>query len=142
MTFLPCSVVWRTNISIRHTRRISPGLTTSPRSRIQQKQDKLDIALVEEIRADHIADIWMAVPDIVEWSRISRFRFVLPDQVLEDADIHLKRFLALLGKTKVTVDLLKNKRVVAVDADGDKLKCGPFISVSAQNWTTTRNRLS
>jgi hypothetical protein len=84
----------------------------------------------------------MAVPDIVEWSRISRFRFVLPDQVLEDADIHLKRFLALLGKTKVTVDLLKNKRVVAVDADGDKLKCGPFISVSAQNWTTTRNRLS
>jgi uncharacterized protein (TIGR04141 family) len=31
------------------------------------KQDELDIALVEEIRADHIADIWMAVPDIVEW---------------------------------------------------------------------------
>jgi uncharacterized protein (TIGR04141 family) len=103
-------------------KRISPGLTTSPRSRIQRKQDELDIALVEEIRADHIADIWMAVPDIVEWSRISRFRFVSPGQVLEDADIHLKRFLALLGKTKVTVDLLKNKRVVAVDADGDKLK--------------------
>lgn len=86
------------------------------------RQDALDIALVEEINAGHTGAVWMAVPDIVEWARISRFRFVSPGQVWEDADIHLKRFLELLGKTKLTVDLLKNKKVVAVDADGDKLK--------------------
>ena len=89
------------------------------------KEDELDKALVEEINAGHTADIWMAVPDIVEWSKISRFRFVSPGQVWEDADIHLKRFLELLGKTKLTVDLLRNKKVVAVDADGDKLKIWP-----------------
>lgn len=86
------------------------------------KQDALDKTLVEEINAGQTGGVWMAVPDIVEWVRISRFRFVSPGQVWEDADIHLKRFLELLGKTKVTVDLLKNKRVVAVDEQGDKLK--------------------
>jgi uncharacterized protein (TIGR04141 family) len=75
-------------------------------------------------------------------ARISRFRFVSPGQVLEDADIQLKRFLALLGKTKVTVDLLKNKRVAAVDADGDKLKVWTVYKCLCAELDHNKNRLS
>jgi uncharacterized protein (TIGR04141 family) len=67
----------------------------------------------------------MAVPEIVDWVRISRIRFVSPGQVWEDPDIHLKRFLEAIGKIPLTVDTLKKKRVVAVDEHGDKLKDWP-----------------
>jgi uncharacterized protein (TIGR04141 family) len=84
-------------------------------------EDELDESLVKEMAAGHVAGIWMAVPYIVDWVKISRFRFVSPGQIWEDPDIHLKRFLEAMGDTPLTVELLKKKKVVAVDEHGDKL---------------------
>jgi uncharacterized protein (TIGR04141 family) len=84
-------------------------------------QNELDQALVKEMAAGHVAGIWMAVPYIVDWVRISRFRFVSPGQIWEDPDIHLKRFLEAIGNIPLTVELLKKKKVMAVDEQGDKL---------------------
>lgn len=84
-------------------------------------QDELDEALVREIIAGHLGSIWMAVPEIVHWTRISRFRFISPGEKWEYPDIHLDNFLKAMGQTPVTVDLLKRKQVVTVDENGEKL---------------------
>jgi uncharacterized protein (TIGR04141 family) len=86
-----------------------------------RRQDELDEALVKEIAAGHVAGIWMAVPYIVDWVKISRFRFVSPGQIWEDPDIHLKRFLEAMGNKPLTIELLKTKKVMAIDEQGDKL---------------------
>jgi len=90
-----------------------------------QRQDELDEALVSEMAAGRLAGIWMAVPHIVDWVKISRFRFVSPGQIWEDPDIHLKGFLEAIDATPLTVELLKKKKVVAVDEQGDKLSEWP-----------------
>src|SRR5258708_14513664 len=88
-------------------------------------QNGLDEALVAEIAAGQLGGIWMAVPEIVQWTRISRFRFVSPGQNLEYPDIHLSNFLKAIGTTPLTVTLLKGKKVVAVDENGENLHQWP-----------------
>jgi uncharacterized protein (TIGR04141 family) len=84
-------------------------------------QDELDGELVKEITAGHTGSIWLAVPEIVDWPRISRFRFVSPGSKLEYPDIHLDNFIKAIGTMPVTVDLLKQKQVQTVDENGEKL---------------------
>jgi uncharacterized protein (TIGR04141 family) len=81
----------------------------------------LDEELVKEIAVGQTASIWLAVPEIVQWVRISRFRFISPGSTLEYPDIHLDNFVKAVGTVPVTVELLKKKQVVTIDENGDKL---------------------
>jgi uncharacterized protein (TIGR04141 family) len=85
-------------------------------------EDELNEAIVKEMATGHIAGIWMAAPYIVNWVKISRFRFVSPGQIWSDPDVHLERFLEAMGKTPLTVELIKKKKVVALDEQGDPLE--------------------
>ena len=91
-------------------------------------QNELNEELVKEIAAGHTDSIWLAVPEIVQWVKISRFRFISPGSRLEYPDIHLDNFITAIGATPMTINLLKGKQVIAIDDSGNKLHQWPVYN--------------
>ena len=89
-------------------------------------RETLDERLLESIQQSQFETCWLAVPEIVDWDRIQRFRYGRGRRNPTHHDIDLKTCLdELIGTTKrllspVDVDrkLLSNRKVVALDADG------------------------
>ncbi|HET9283719.1 MAG TPA: TIGR04141 family sporadically distributed protein [Candidatus Angelobacter sp.] len=88
-------------------------------------QAELDETLAKEIASGQTSSVWLAVPEIVNWVKISRFRFIAAGPKLEYPDIHLENFIKAIGSTPVTVDLLKRKHVITIDENGEKLDQWP-----------------
>jgi uncharacterized protein (TIGR04141 family) len=61
--------------------------------------------------------LWLAIPDVVDYTGIHRFRFT--GDTDNHNDLHLPGFIASLNKgDEITVDLLKRRCAIAVDDDG------------------------
>jgi uncharacterized protein (TIGR04141 family) len=77
----------------------------------------LDDALVARLGQTDPGKLWMAVPQLVEWSDIGGFRYRARDEDLVD-DLHLGDFLTAQGSdAALSLDFLKKRRVFAVRAD-------------------------
>ena len=87
----------------------------------EKLQNELDEQLVREIMKEDRRDVWMAVPDLIDWARVSKFRFVTQGYTYETVDIHLDYFLDFVEDTEITPALLKRKRVECLDPDGRAL---------------------
>jgi uncharacterized protein (TIGR04141 family) len=83
---------------------------------------KLDAKLIEKMAeakaaGGHATGLWLAIPDVVDYAGIHRFRFTGSSD--SHNDLHLPGFIRALGSDDViTVDLLKKKYAYAVDDDG------------------------
>lgn len=83
---------------------------------------KLDFDLIKGIRAGTIQNIWMAVPELINWENISEFRYSNTYRALSHDDISLQDFLGTLSREEIanlSIDILKNKLVFAIRADND-----------------------
>ncbi len=86
----------------------------------------LDELLLSKIRIARTNDgsaegCWMAIPDIIDWNRVCRFRFVGKSAPTHN-DIHLPGLVDSIkdfAYDDVSVDLLKKRMVQAVDDSGD-----------------------
>jgi uncharacterized protein (TIGR04141 family) len=68
----------------------------------------------------HSPDLWLAIPDVVDYAGIHRFRFT--GSSVSHNDLHMPGFIRALSEDdKLTVDLLKRKLAFAVDDDGKKV---------------------
>lgn len=74
----------------------------------------------------HSPGCWMAIPDIIDWNRVCRFRFGGRSNSPTHNDIHLPGFMGSLGADDdISVDLLKRRIVSAVDDNGDTVEKWP-----------------
>lgn len=81
-------------------------------------KEKLNNELVEHINAYDFSNVWMAIPEIIEWEKISDFRFRKSKEGYDD--IELEEYVNLFPNKKVTsVDTLKNGKVFAISAEND-----------------------
>lgn len=78
-------------------------------------KDALDTVVLEMITAGNFERCWLAVPEIIDWSRVSGFRYKRGDRAPELSDIHLTTFLEsvrdLLGLTMLR---LKHRKVFCI----------------------------
>ncbi|MFX0195303.1 MAG: TIGR04141 family sporadically distributed protein [Candidatus Hodarchaeota archaeon] len=80
---------------------------------------ELDNLLVNEIKEGNLSRIWMAVPDLIEWEKVSGFRYTLRSNKPEYTDIHLEKFLASLrNPEEINIDTLHTSRVYCISNDG------------------------
>jgi uncharacterized protein (TIGR04141 family) len=65
---------------------------------------------------------WLAIPEIIDWTRVSGFRFSFSAKVPQVPDVRLDDFIESLGKNKtVTPDRLSSRHVYGVDDDGNQV---------------------
>ena len=79
--------------------------------------DDLNSIVVSKFRAEDYQDIWLAIPEIIDWNKVSGFTYQGSGKAMH-SDINLDGFLSTLSETsKVTVELLKTRKVFCVDED-------------------------
>lgn len=97
-------------------------------------RQRLDDKLLELIHRRELDTCWLAVPEIVDWDRIHRFRYGKRPRNPTHHDIDLGTWLTeLLETTKhlqspadVDRKLLSNRKVVGLDADGREVAQWPI----------------
>lgn len=80
-------------------------------------RDRLDAELVARLRADNYDRLWLAVPEVVDWSRVAGFAFTRRKGATVQRDLHF-RYLFEVGRDPAAVDLESLKRWSAVAFDG------------------------
>lgn len=78
--------------------------------------DSLDAKAIEFIN-DGSPDVWMAIPDLIEWEQISGFKIVGDNEIYQD--ILIDRVVSALSQQPLSnIKQLKDKRIRVIDSDG------------------------
>lgn len=76
----------------------------------------LEACVEEKFRKDERTNLWLAIPEIIDWNLVSGFMYQGGKHVLHP-DIDLDGFLSTLSEEVVTIELLKQRHVFCADAD-------------------------
>jgi uncharacterized protein (TIGR04141 family) len=83
-------------------------------------EDQLNLKLVDRIDQGQLENIWMAVPEIVDWASISGFRHVRAKRAQVREDLTLEEFLEEYPNGSLTLDKLKTSHIFALGAEKDE----------------------
>lgn len=83
------------------------------------KKQLLNNELLHQINEYNFEKVWMAVPEVIEWEKISDFRFKQSAEGNDDVDI--QQFIESLPEKSIkNIDVLKNKKVYAISNETDE----------------------
>jgi uncharacterized protein (TIGR04141 family) len=89
----------------------------------------LNETVVRMIRGRQLDRCWLAVPDILDWSRVSGFRYSEANRSPELYDIHLGTFLqALKDPNEVTMTTLKHRKVFCMGENDEVMRSWSVFS--------------
>lgn len=73
----------------------------------------LDAKLIGKIRRNELDSIWLAIPEIIEWSDVLGFKFRKTDRAKIYPDIELQNFLEqdVSPKAEINIEYLKRRKV-------------------------------
>ncbi|WP_181157162.1 TIGR04141 family sporadically distributed protein [Paraburkholderia sp. BL21I4N1] len=81
----------------------------------------LDAALNEKLATGQVDDIWLSIPEIIDWTMVKGFMYTQGGKEIH-SDINLKGFLSTVKHgTPLTLDLLRSRHVHCADADHNKV---------------------
>ena len=82
--------------------------------------DTLNNQVIESIKANTLENIWMAVPEVINWEQIKCFRYSGSREEYNDIDI--SDFLATFDNLEdLSINKLKNKTIRALSAENDSI---------------------
>ncbi|MEZ5963063.1 MAG: TIGR04141 family sporadically distributed protein [Planctomycetota bacterium] len=80
-------------------------------------RDALDAELLASIAANDLGRIWLAVPDLVDWSDVEGFSYSQAQGAVVHPDVHFESYLEQLRKPDVlSVARMKHQRIYCVSA--------------------------
>jgi len=82
-------------------------------------EEELSILLAEKIKNDELGKIWLAVPEVVNWSDVKGFRYLRAKHGGLYDDLNIEDFKTEAG-TPITLDLLKSSYVHMISAATDE----------------------
>lgn len=84
----------------------------------------LDDRLVKDLQAGDRDRMWLAVPEIIDWTNVEGFAYgETASPVVEDEDLHLERLVEGVEAKAMTIQLLKGTKLLCLDrADHNVLK--------------------
>lgn len=82
----------------------------------------LNILLVEKLRAawksnGHVDNCWLAVPDVVDWSTVSGFKFTRSPKEGTSTDLHLPGLVQAFPSEEPTIDFLRSHFAMSVNEE-------------------------
>ena len=85
----------------------------------------LNQQLSEKLTKKDFDDIWMAVPEIIEWSDVKGFAFDKSDLDSPHEDIHLEKFVKYVSfiesDFEANISLLKKKEILCLSLENDSI---------------------
>ena len=82
--------------------------------------DTLNNQVIESIKASTLENIWMAVPEVINWEQIKCFRYSGSREEYKDIDIN--DFLATFDNLEdLSINKLKNKTIRALSAENESI---------------------
>ena len=79
---------------------------------------RLDELLVEKLRKIDHENIWLTVPEIVDWNRVVGFKYSESNRAPQHYDIRVTDLLETFKEEMSDIGRLKQRRIYCVDADG------------------------
>lgn len=79
--------------------------------------DELDQKLWDRLAARDLANMWLAVPDIVDWSQVTGFCYSTASDADIEVGLDLARFLTTL-RTGATIETVKRREILMLMASG------------------------
>lgn len=83
-------------------------------------EEELNLTLVEKLNKRDLKKIWMAVPEIVNWSDIKGFRYVNSKYTITHDDLDIEKYLQELGGP-LEIGFFKEPQVYAISASTDNI---------------------
>lgn len=78
---------------------------------------ELDAKLISKFSTTDHTDLWLSIPEIIEWNAVKGFIYTYGDKI-QHPDINLSGFLSTVDDNKsITIDTLNTRRVYCTDAD-------------------------
>lgn len=77
-------------------------------------RSRLDDTLIRRLSAKELDKLWLALPEMIEWSEISGFCYSGRFEELKE-DVHLRDFLEAVPSEELTLQLLKRRTIRAMD---------------------------
>lgn len=79
----------------------------------KEEKDRLDEKLIEHITEGKFDCVWMSVPEVIEWERITGFQYGNKDEIYED--ITIEEFLDTIRGEVINVRQIKSRRIKVID---------------------------
>jgi len=79
--------------------------------------EQLDSVLVDKLNTQTLDNIWMAVPEIVDWAEIDGFTFNTVDSALLKNDVVLEDFLNIFRGSSISASDIEKTKVYALRAE-------------------------
>lgn len=92
-------------------------------------ETELNSQLVQKLASNDLDKVWMAVPEVINWSDLKGFRYGNRKNADLHDDLSAAEFLATLNDTSPTIEILKGQHVCMISAGTDNL---------TQRWTAFR----
>lgn len=84
------------------------------------KQQLLNDTVVQKLNSNDFGKMWMAVPEVVDWSDVKGFRYGRPQRGDLREDLDIPTFLGTLNGVPVTFDILTGQQVYMISAATDE----------------------
>ena len=92
-------------------------------------EDLLNSELIRRLRQNQLDNIWMAVPEVLDWANISGFRYSRPKRAQLRDDLTIEHFFEETADDSISLDTLKSDQVFAISAEDDD---------QVSHWSTFR----
>ncbi|MGH7794581.1 MAG: TIGR04141 family sporadically distributed protein [Candidatus Binatia bacterium] len=77
----------------------------------------LDQELLTKIHTGDTTNVWLSVPEIIDWNRVVGFRYAMTRNAPSFYDIRLADFIQLLNGKELNKERLLKRKIYCVDAD-------------------------
>lgn len=92
------------------------------------KKNILNAELLKQLNEHNFDKVWLAVPEVVDWEKISDFRF--KKSIKGTDDIEITDFVKLFDNEQISdIEILKSRKVYAMETNSDE----PFYTWSVYN---------
>lgn len=88
--------------------------------RNKKLEEELNLLLVDKLNKKDLSKVWMAVPEVVDWSDVKGFRYIRAKRGDIHDDLDISDCLTEFG-TSITIDFLKEPKVFMISASTDDL---------------------
>ncbi|MEW6077651.1 MAG: TIGR04141 family sporadically distributed protein [Thermodesulfobacteriota bacterium] len=78
--------------------------------------DALETALEQKLQKKDFKNVWLSIPEIIQWDVVKGFMFTCGRKIIH-SDITMDGFMTTVNDEKISLDLLKDRKVSCADED-------------------------
>lgn len=88
--------------------------------RLKREKEQLDNLLIQYINDEKFDCVWMSIPEVIDWEKISGFNYTNNDEIYDD--IVIEKVIESLRNNLTDIEQLKRKKIIMADVEGKEVE--------------------